>query len=153
MNRHAGRPAGAGHDFTGPIAWMARHSIASNLLMILLIGGLAFLSFAPWVAAAVVVLLLVVVLSYRQLIKAYPSGGGDYEEAVTHLERAVQLSPEDAVLNDHLGDAYWKVGRTREAVFQWTHARDLGAEGDALALIVEKIANGLPAQEETKVPG
>ena len=25
--------------FTGPIAWMAQHSIASNLLMILLIGG------------------------------------------------------------------------------------------------------------------
>jgi tetratricopeptide (TPR) repeat protein len=78
---------------------------------------------------------------------------GDYEEAVTHLERAVSLSPEDAVLNDHLGDAYWKVGRTREAVFQWTHARDLGAEGDALALIVEKIANGLPPETETKVPG
>ena len=35
MNRHAGRSAGAGRDFTGPIAWMARHSIASNLLMIL----------------------------------------------------------------------------------------------------------------------
>jgi len=78
---------------------------------------------------------------------------GDYEEAVIHLERAVSLSPEDAVLNDHLGDAYWKVGRTREAVFQWTHARDLGAEGDALALIVDKIANGLPAEEENKVPG
>jgi tetratricopeptide (TPR) repeat protein len=77
---------------------------------------------------------------------------GDYEEAVTHLERAVQLSPEDAVLNDHLGDAYWKVGRRREAVFQWTHARDLGAEGEALALIVNKIANGLPA-DEIKVPG
>ena len=49
--------------------------------MILLLGGVAFLSFAPWVAAVVVLLLTVVVLSYRQLIKAYPSGGGDYEVA------------------------------------------------------------------------
>ena len=32
----------AGHDgnaFPGPIAWMAQHSIAANLLMLLLIGG------------------------------------------------------------------------------------------------------------------
>nr|BFF16248.1 hypothetical protein GCM10025699_75510 [Microbacterium flavescens] len=43
-----------------------------ELLMILLIGGLGFLTLAPWVAVAVVVLLLVVVASYRQLIKAYP---------------------------------------------------------------------------------
>ena len=52
-----------------------------ELLLILLTGGLAFLAFAPWVAAAVVVLLIVVVISYRQLIKAYPSGGGDDEVA------------------------------------------------------------------------
>ena len=56
-----------------------------ELLMILLLGGLAFLSFAPWVAVAVIVLLLVVVASYRQLIKAYPSGGGDYEVASKNL--------------------------------------------------------------------
>ena len=36
-----------------------------ELLMILLIGGLAFLSFAPWVAAAVVVLLVVPFLVLR----------------------------------------------------------------------------------------
>ena len=48
-----------------------------ELLMILTLGGLPFLSFAPWVAAVVVLLLVVVVVSYRQLIKAYPSGGGD----------------------------------------------------------------------------
>ena len=56
-----------------------------ELLLILLTGGLAFLAFAPWIAAAVVVLLTVVVISYRQLIKAYPSGGGDYEVARKNL--------------------------------------------------------------------
>ena len=45
-----------------------------ELLMILLTGGLAFLAFTPWVATAVVVVLAVVVISYRQLIRAYPSG-------------------------------------------------------------------------------
>ncbi len=45
-----------------------------------------------------------------------------YEEAVKHLERAVELKPEDPTINDHLGDAYWRVGRKLEARFQWAHA-------------------------------
>ena len=38
MSRLSRRSAGAGES-SGPIAWMARHSIAANLLMFLLIGG------------------------------------------------------------------------------------------------------------------
>jgi amino acid transporter len=73
-----------------------------ELLMILAIGGLAFLSFAPWVAAAVVVLLIVVVLSYRQLIKAYPSGGGDYEVASKNLGEKAGLVVASALLVDYV---------------------------------------------------
>ncbi len=73
-----------------------------ELLMILLIGGLAFLSFAPWVAAAVVVLLVVVVLSYRQLIKAYPSGGGDYEVASKNLGEIPGVIVAAALLVDYV---------------------------------------------------
>ena len=65
---------------------------------------------------------------------------GEYEEAVTELERAVSLRPEDPVIHDHLGDAYWKTGRRLEAQFQWRHARDFGAEGPELELILKKIA-------------
>ncbi len=67
---------------------------------------------------------------------------GDYQEAVKELERAVSLRSEDPVINDHLGDAYWKAGRTLEAQFQWRHARDFGAEGDELKLVLKKIAEG-----------
>ena len=70
--------------------------------MILLIGGLAFLTFAPWVAVAVVVLLLVVVASYRQLIKAYPSGGGDYEVAHKNLGEKAGLVVASALLVDYV---------------------------------------------------
>ncbi|MGV8882767.1 MAG: APC family permease [Rhodoglobus sp.] len=73
-----------------------------ELLMILLIGGLAFLSFAPWVAMAVVILLIVVVLSYRQLIKAYPSGGGDYEVASKNLGEKAGLVVASALLVDYV---------------------------------------------------
>jgi len=73
-----------------------------ELLMILLLGGLAFLSFAPWVAAAVILLLVVVVASYRQLIKAYPSGGGDYEVASKNLGEKAGLVVGSALLVDYV---------------------------------------------------
>lgn len=50
-----------------------------EILLVLSLGGLAYLYLAPWVAVAVVVLLAVVVMSYRQVVRAYPSGGGSYE--------------------------------------------------------------------------
>lgn len=73
-----------------------------ELVMILLLGGLAFLSFTPWVAAAVVLLLTVVVLSYRQLINAYPSGGGDYEVASKNLGEVPGVIVAAALLVDYV---------------------------------------------------
>lgn len=73
-----------------------------ELLLILLLGGLSFLSFAPGVAAVVVLLLVVVVLSYRQLIKAYPSGGGDYEVASRNLGEKPALVVASALLVDYI---------------------------------------------------
>jgi hypothetical protein len=53
------------------------------------------------------------------------------------------LRPEDPILNDHLGDAYWNVWRTREARFQWSHALSLDPEPEDREYILEKLANGL----------
>ncbi|MEV8218269.1 APC family permease [Microbacterium sp. NPDC077391] len=73
-----------------------------EMLMIMLIGGVSFLTLSPWVAAAVVLLLIVVVLSYRQLIKAYPSGGGDYEVASTNLGEIPGVVVAAALLVDYV---------------------------------------------------
>ncbi|MDR6689751.1 amino acid transporter [Microbacterium sp. 1154] len=73
-----------------------------ELLMILLIGGTALLTLSPWVAVAVVTLLVVVVLSYRQLIKAYPSGGGDYEVASKNLGEVPGVIVAAALLVDYV---------------------------------------------------
>jgi amino acid transporter len=73
-----------------------------ELLMILLIGGLAFLSFAPWIAAGVILLMVVVVASYRQLVKAYPSGGGDYEVAHKNLGEKAGVVVASALLVDYI---------------------------------------------------
>jgi amino acid transporter len=56
-----------------------------ELLVILTLGGLAYLYLTPYIAAGVVVVLMVVVLSYRQIVHAYPSGGGDYQVASENL--------------------------------------------------------------------
>ena len=69
---------------------------------------------------------------------------GNYDEAVKNLERAVELKPDDPTINDHLGDAYWRVGRTLEAHYQWTQAKDLGADKEDLPKIEAKIKDGLP---------
>lgn len=73
-----------------------------ELVMILLTGGLAFLAFSPAVAVAVVVVLLVVVISYRQLIKAYPSGGGDYEVSRKNLGEIPGVIVGAALLVDYV---------------------------------------------------
>lgn len=73
-----------------------------ELLMILLLGGLAFLSFAPWIAACVILLMVVVVASYRQLVKAYPSGGGDYEVAHKNLGEKAGVIVASALLVDYI---------------------------------------------------
>ena len=53
---------------------------------------------------------------------------GRYREATETLEKAINLKPADPILNDHLGDAYWRVNRRIEAQFRWNHARDMGAD-------------------------
>jgi len=73
-----------------------------ELLLMLTAGGLAFLAFAPWVAAAVGALMVIVVTSYRQLIRAYPSGGGDYEVASKNLGENAGLVVASALLIDYV---------------------------------------------------
>jgi tetratricopeptide (TPR) repeat protein len=71
---------------------------------------------------------------------------GDYRTAVEKLEAAVVLEPGDPDVNDHLGDAYWRVGRKLEATFQWAHARDLKPEPEELPKILKKLEHGLPEE-------
>ncbi|WP_035814116.1 APC family permease [Jiangella gansuensis] len=73
-----------------------------EILVILTLGGLAFLHFTPWVAAVVVLLLVTVVASYRQLVRAYPTGGGDFEVANTNLGPTAGLVVASALLIDYV---------------------------------------------------
>ena len=55
---------------------------------------------------------------------------GDFDAAAVTLERAVALQPLDPIINEHLGDAYWRVGRLREARFQWRRALSFAPADD-----------------------
>jgi amino acid transporter len=73
-----------------------------ELLVVLTLGGIAYLYLTPYLAAAVVVLLAVVVVSYRQLVHVYPSGGGDYQVASENLGRPAGVVVASALLVDYV---------------------------------------------------
>ncbi len=73
-----------------------------EIMLVLTVGGTAFLYLAPWVAGAVVVLMAAVVASYRQLVRAYPTGGGDYEVASKNIGRPAGVIVASALLVDYV---------------------------------------------------
>ena len=68
---------------------------------------------------------------------------GQYETAVATLQEAVEKEPGNAEINDHLGDAYWQVGRQREAQWQWTRVLTLDPDAERRAEIERKLVEGL----------
>ncbi|MCZ4119442.1 APC family permease [Streptomyces sp. H39-S7] len=73
-----------------------------EILLVLTLGGLAYLHLTPWVAVAVVGLMAVVVLSYRQVVHAYPSGGGSYEVVAANLGPSAGLVVAASLLVDYV---------------------------------------------------
>ncbi|MEW1870667.1 APC family permease [Streptomyces caelestis] len=73
-----------------------------EVLLVLSIAGLSAYHFSPWIAVAVVVLMFTVVASYRQNVREYPSGGGDYEVATTNLGPRSGLTVASALLVDYV---------------------------------------------------
>jgi amino acid transporter len=73
-----------------------------EILLMLSLGGIAFLRLTPWVAVVVVALLVVVVGSYRQTCYAYPNGGGAYAVSRANLGRDASLVAASALLVDYV---------------------------------------------------
>jgi len=70
---------------------------------------------------------------------------GDYKTAVEKLEAAVVIEAGDPDVNNHLGDAYWRVGRRIEARFQWNRVLTLEPTPKLRAEVEAKLKNGLDA--------
>jgi amino acid transporter len=73
-----------------------------EIFAVLSVAGLAAYAYAPWIAGLVALVMIVVVLSYRQNVHAYPSGGGDYEVVTKNLGPTYGLLVASALLVDYI---------------------------------------------------
>ncbi len=73
-----------------------------EILLTLSLAGMAALTFSWEIALAVAVVMAIVVMSYRQTVHAYPSGGGDYEVATVNLGPTAGLTVASALLVDYV---------------------------------------------------
>ncbi len=68
----------------------------------------------------------------------------DFFKAEKFLKRAVELMPDDPIVNDHYGDILWKLDRKIQARYFWSNVLEMeDAEEDMLKKINIKMINGL----------
>jgi amino acid transporter len=73
-----------------------------EIFLVLSVAGVSAVALTPWIGLGVALVMLVVVASYRQNVRAYPSGGGDYEVATTNLGPGAGLTVGAALLVDYV---------------------------------------------------
>ncbi len=120
-----------------------------EILLTLSLAGMAGLMFSWQVALAVGVIMVIVVVSYRQNVVAYPSGGGDYEVATVNLGPSAGLTVASALLVDYVLTVAVSVSagiQNAKAIFPFI----AGNEGPwAAALIVVLMAMNLRGVRES----
>jgi len=68
----------------------------------------------------------------------------DYVKAEIFLKRAVELMPEDPIVNDHYGDILWKLDRKIQARYFWKNILNLEETEDEMKEIIkDKLFEGL----------
>jgi len=86
------------------------------ITVVLVAAGTAGLAYTLPVTAAITVLLAILVISYRQVIAAFPSGGGAYAVARTHLGRQPSLVAAASLIIDYVLNAAVGVSAGIEAL-------------------------------------
>jgi len=68
----------------------------------------------------------------------------DFLKAEKFLKRAVELMPDDPIVNDHYGDILWKLNRKMQARYFWRNVLEMDdAETEMIKKINIKIIEGL----------
>jgi amino acid transporter len=75
------------------------------IVLVLAAAGTAALSYTLPVTLVIVVLLAVLVISYRQVIEAFPGGGGAYAVSSTHLGQMASLIAAGSLIVDYVLNA------------------------------------------------
>ena len=63
---------------------------------------------------------------------------GRYNEAERYIAHAVTTGGASAVVHEHMGDIYSRLGQKEKAVEYWQKALDMGGSGDALKEKIQK---------------
>jgi tetratricopeptide (TPR) repeat protein len=71
---------------------------------------------------------------------------GDTATALNLLTQAVELTPDSAEVNAHLGDAFWQAGQKLQADYQWHRALALQPDAKLKAQITAELQQNFPAQ-------
>ncbi len=99
----------------------------NEIFLTLAAAGMLTYHLSPWIGLAVVVVLVVVVLSYRQNVHAYPSGGGDYEVVTTNLGNRAGLTVASALLVDYVLTVAVSISSAAEyasSAIPWIHGHE-----------------------------
>ncbi|TAK36605.1 MAG: APC family permease [Chloroflexota bacterium] len=73
-----------------------------EVMRVLVLAGIGALTLTVPITVAIVAILAIVVISYRQVIRAYPNGGGSYVVAHENLGRLAGLAAAAALLTDYI---------------------------------------------------
>jgi amino acid transporter len=73
-----------------------------QIFLVLSVAGVGAYSYGPGIGLLIAVVLVAVVASYRQNVRAYQSGGGDYEVANVNHGRGFGLAVASALLVDYV---------------------------------------------------
>ena len=72
-----------------------------EIVLTLALAGTAAIAVSPWVGVVVLVVLIVLITAYRQNVRAYPSGGADFEIASKNLGRPAGAAVGAALMVDY----------------------------------------------------
>ncbi|MGQ0845059.1 MAG: APC family permease [Sporichthyaceae bacterium] len=85
---------------SGPLSSVAY--APQEIFLVLSVAGIAYFHSGLWFGLAIATMVLVVVASYRQNVRAYPGGGGDYDVAKANLGRTGGLTVGAALIADYV---------------------------------------------------
>ncbi len=96
------------------------------ILLVLLAAGTVAITYLPFIAIGITLLLAILVLSYRQTIHAYPSGGGAYIVAKDNLGTQTGLVAAASLLVDYVLTVAVSISAGVAAITSATNGTRLG---------------------------
>jgi amino acid transporter len=120
-----------------------------EILLILVLAGTATIQYSLPIAGAICALLAIVVISYSQLIRAYPAGGGAYTVALENLGAIFGLIAASALLIDYTLTAAVSIAACVEAIVSAAPSVDEFRIILAVALIVSIAVGNLRGIRES----